>query len=145
MTSCRTVQTPQQTVHEIKTITEFVRDTTFVVEPDSAQLRALIECSENNVLLLKSIEQSQGESITINIVATRENENSMLLSVDCKTDSLKHEIELRDKLIETITAHTEYVYLPYKPPWWARTLQWVGGIFLVIIVVATICYCVKLG
>lgn len=98
--SCASRQPIVQTKEVVRTEREIVRDTDIVVEPDSATIRALFECDSLNRVVLKDIEELQGERLKPSITVNPKDDGSMLAQFDCKEDSLKLEIELRDKIIE---------------------------------------------
>lgn len=135
VTSCKARQVViHQVDKEIITINDTIRDTTIFTNADSATIRALLHCSQDNELLIKRLSTHQGDNLEINIVANRVNDSTSLLVVDCKHDSLEHVIKIRDRTIRSLreSYKNDVQYLPYKPPWWALTLQGLGILFLII-------------
>ena len=118
--ACKTQQPPVMTDTSTieRTEKEIPRDTVIKEKPDSAAINALLVCDSLNNVLLKQLEVQSGDRIkpTINIVP--QEDGTVKIAFECKEDSLRHEIQLRDKLIETLREQKKevpvYVEKPYK-------------------------------
>ena len=73
------------------------KDTLVVVEPDSASMRALLECDSMGNVLLRELEQEQGRNIALSATL-----KGNVLTVDCKQDSLQ---QLVSRLREVVRAY----------------------------------------
>lgn len=139
MTACRTsrcLPIPEQ-VAESEKITETVRDTVIVIEPDSAVITALIKCTENNRLILSSIDTKQGKHTTSDLNFKPSNDGrEAVITVECKTDSLKQEIQLRDREIRRLKETTNIRYVDKKLSWWQITFMTIGVMTLITLLAA---------
>lgn len=108
MYACKAPKPIVQTVETVRTEREIVRDTVVEIEPDSAIVKAWLACDSLNNVIVKQLEIAQGERVKP--TAKRYNTNGgIVLRVDCKEDSLKCEIEVRDKIIEEMKTETKIV------------------------------------
>ena len=123
------------TVEVIRTEREIVRDTTIVTQADSAAIHALFECDSTNQVVLRQLETLQGERIKPTVIIKHTDQGADV-QFDCKEDSLQHEIEIRDKIIEEKSKEKEQVAVPYVPDYYKRTSTgfWVLLVILIIIV-----------
>lgn len=102
---------------------EIIRDTTVIVKADEAQVRALLECDSLNRVIVRELEQAQGERIkpTVTRAPVQTDAGALLLTVDCKEDSLQYEVQIRDRYIEQLkSTHTE-VAVKYIPDYYRNT------------------------
>lgn len=106
--ACKAPKPIVQTVEVVKTEREIVRDTVVQIEPDSAMVRAWLECDSTNTVILKRLDTQAGERLkpTAKRYTTS---GGMVLQVDCKEDSLKYELQVRDKIIEQMKTETTVV------------------------------------
>lgn len=135
--SCKTTEyVPiEKETERIITITE--RDTTIIVEQDKATLLALLTCDSMNNVLLSKINQKQGNRTYIDYSIIQDDKQA-LLHVDCKTDSLELEIEIRDCLIQELIREKEVILKPPEPTRYQKTMIAFGWIFICYIVVKLI-------
>lgn len=91
-----------QTQETVRTEREVIRDTDIIVLPDSAAIHALFECDSLNRVVMNENERIKGERITPDIKTKPNPDGSMQVDFTCHEDSLKLEIELRDKIIEEL-------------------------------------------
>ena len=137
LSSCKQIQyVPiEKETERIVTITE--RDTTIIVEQDKATLLALLTCDSMNNVLLSKINQEQGNRTYIDYSIIQDDKQA-LLHIDCKTDSLELEIELRDCLIQELIREKEVILKPPEPTRYQKTMIAFGWIFICYIVVKLI-------
>lgn len=88
-TACR----PARCVETIREVQVEARDTVIVTEPDTAALRALVECDSLGNLLIREVETLQGERAKVNAALTRHS---------------PREVEIRTEYI----LQTDTVYVP---------------------------------
>lgn len=98
--SCASQQPVVQTQQILRTEQTIIRDTNIIIQPDSAAIRALFQCDSLNRVVLKSLEQKQGERIKPNCKTTANTDGSVSVDFSCNEDSLMLEIQLRDKIIQ---------------------------------------------
>ena len=113
-------------------VREIVRDSIITIPPDSAWLYAWIECDSTGNVLLKQLEQVQGERIKIDNLALERDSNGVAkLRLLAMVESLKSEIQIKDQLIERLKSNT--VLVEAKIPPFKQFLMWTGGIALIFI------------
>lgn len=102
-------------------------DTAYMVAPDTAALRMLVECDSNNNAILAMLESERGERINASAKATN-NGGALVLDVECGEDSLRVLVEQLRETIRTTSAHNEVrvVKEKYIPPFAKFTMWWFG-------------------
>lgn len=115
------------------------RDTAYMVAPDTAALRMLVECDSNNNAILAMLESEMGERINASAKATNTG-GALLVDVECGEDSLRVLVEQLRETIRTTSAHNEVqvVKEKYIPPFAKFTMWWFGitaAILLAIVAV----------
>src|SRR5574344_1391852 len=113
-------------------------DTAYMVSPDTAALRLLVECDSNNNAILAMLESERGERINASAKATNTG-GALMVDVECGEDSLRVLVEQLRETIRTTSAHddVQVVKEKYIPPFAKFTMWWFGitaSIFLVIVV-----------
>lgn len=149
---CVCACTPQRsltdTTETIRTEREIIRDTTVLIQPDSAQVRALLECDSLNRVIVRELQTAQGARITPTVthtyagannsdgINTRTDVGALLLQFDCKEDSLQYELQVRDKVIEQLKSEKREIAVPYVPDYYRNTSNgfWVLLALLILIV-----------
>lgn len=111
-------------------------DTAYMVAPDTATLRMLVECDSNNNAILAMLESESGERINASAKATN-NGGALMVDVECGEDSLRVLVEQLRETIRTTSAHNEVqvVKEKYVPPF-AKFAMWWFGITAVILLAA---------
>lgn len=113
-------------------IKEVVRDSIITLPPDSAWLYAWLECDSAGNVLLKELEQVQGNRLKIeNLSLEKDSTGVAKLRLLAIVESLKAEIEIKDKLIEQLKTNTVLVEAQIPP--FKRFLMWTGGIAIIFI------------
>ncbi len=150
LVACRTPQTIQtDTVREVRIVE---RDTLITIAPDSATVRALLECDSTNRVILRQLETRNGTRIAATAKATRSqqrettnaqplthvvpNTGALLLSVDCHEDSLSREICLRDSIITTLCTEQRTIEVPAPLTRWQSFCLVLGQITLALLTIA---------
>ena len=137
-TSCRLLRMPYTEREMSRTeVTETVRDTLVVVEPDSALIRAYLECQSGRVALSRLISLPGARivpRVTLTDVLSETGYRGALLDVHCHEDSLRQELALRDRTIREMTdrVRTEYVTVERPFRWYHRALMGGGYAFLAL-------------
>ena len=138
-TGCRLWRTPY-TEREMtqREVVETVRDTLVVIEPDSALIRAYLECQSGRVALSRLIAVPGTRivpNVTLTDVLTDTGYRGALLDVQCHEDSLRRVIALRDRTIRELTdrVRTEYVTVERPFRWHHRALMGGGYAFLALV------------
>ena len=86
-----------------------------VAEPDSALIRALAQCDENNQLLITALDSVSGSRIQTTLQTTP-TEGGVILDFQCKEDSLVAEIEVRDRTIRELREEKKTIEVPVPIP-----------------------------
>ena len=138
-TGCRLWRMPY-TEREMtqREVVETVRDTLVVIEPDSALIRAYLECQSGRVALTRLISMPGARivpHVTLTDVLTDTGYRGALLDVQCHEDSLRQEIALRDRTIREMTdrVRTEYITVERPFRWYHRALMGSGYAFLALV------------
>ena len=138
MTSCRTCEPIIETVETERIVKIHTRDTVITEKPDSASMRALLHCDSAYNVVLDELITMQGDRIETKLEMERLRNGGLLLNINCKEDSLRHEIQLRDSTITELQKQTVVVREKYVPNYYKNTSIgfWVLlGIIVVYIVV----------
>ena len=106
---CKSQQPLVNMIETVRTEKEIIRDTVISTDPDSATVKALLECDSTNKVILRHIDLLQGERIKTSVEVKQNTDGSTNLIVECKEDSLRHEIQIRDKIIEELKNSREQV------------------------------------
>ena len=115
------------------------RDTAYVVAPDTAALRMLVECDSNNNAILAMLESERGERINASAKATNTG-GALMVDVECGEDSLRVLVEQLRETIRTTSAHQEVrvVKEKYIPPFAKFTMWWFGITAAILLAVAAV-------
>ena len=124
---CVTTSETERTV-EVRT-----HDTTIVTEADSASIRALFRCDSAYNVVMYELVTIQGERIEASVNAQKQGKD-LAISLDCKEDSLEHEIHLRDSIISTTKHNTTIVREKYVPGYY-KFCSWGFWILLVVLLI----------
>lgn len=131
--SCRSVQPCVVGTNTHDSVYVYVEntDTMVVVEPDSASMRALLECDSMGNVLLRELEQEQGRNIALSATL-----KGNVITVDCKQDSLQQLVNrLREVLREYETNDTKEVVTVEVVPKYYRFTSWAFWIVVVILLI----------
>ena len=110
------------------------RDTTYMVAPDSAAIRMLVECDSNNNAILAMLESELGKRINASAKSTNKG-GALLVDVECREDSLRVLVEQLSETIRIMSAHKEVQVVKEKYiPRFAKFCYWWFGVsaFLLI-------------
>jgi hypothetical protein len=104
-----------------------VRDTIVTILPDSASIKALLECDSAGNVLIKELQEAQGKNVALQAQLKNTNKGTSIV-VDCKQDSLEKVIALKDETIKELSNNkqietVEVKYIPDVVKWFA----WIGG------------------
>ena len=138
LTSCHLWRTPAEREVTRQEVVETVRDTLVVIEPDSALIRAYLECQSGRVALTRLISVPGARivpHVTLTDVLSETGYRGALLDVRCHEDSLRRVIALRDRTIREMTdrIRTEYVTVERPFHWYHRALMAGGWAFLALL------------
>ena len=137
--ACRTPQPIVQEVTKEVVIEREVRDTIVTVAPDSASIRALLECDSAGNVLIKELEEVQGKNVALEMALKNNHdkgESGATLEIDCKADSLQMVIDVQNEHIkelnDIISKHVEEVkYIPDVVKW----LAWIGAAAILYVLI----------
>lgn len=133
LAACRTTQTLQtDTTREVRIVE---RDTLITIAPDSATVRALLDCDSTNQVILRRLETRNGTRIAAT-AKTTESTGSLLLSVDCHEDSLSRELRLRDSIITTLRTEQRTIEVPAPLTRWQSFCLVLGQITIALLTTA---------
>ena len=131
--SCRSVQPCVVGANTHDSVYVYVEntDTMVVVEPDSASMRALLECDSMGNVLLRELEQEQGRNIALSATL-----KGNVITVDCKQDSLQQLVNrLREVVREYETNDTKEVVTVEVVPKYYRFCSWAFWIVVAILLI----------
>lgn len=134
--ACAPQRSLTDTTETIRTEREIIRDTTVLIKPDSAQVRALLECDSLNRVIVRELQTAQGARITPTVTHTDTDAGALLLQFDCKEDSLEYELQVRDKVIEQLKSEKREIAVPYVPDYYRNTSNgfWVLMSLLILVI-----------
>ncbi|PNE25900.1 hypothetical protein BHU11_09965 [Tannerella sp. oral taxon 808] len=137
-TGCHLWRTPAEREMTRREVVETVRDTLVIVEPDSALIRAYLECQSGRVALSRLISVPGARIVprmTLTDILTDTGYRGALLDVQCHEDSLRRVIALRDRTIRELRdrVRTEYVTVERPFRWHHRALMAGGWAFLALV------------
>lgn len=136
--SCKSPQPIVQTEVKEVVVEREVRDTIVTILPDSAGIKALLECDSAGNVLIKELQEEQGKNVALQAQLKNTNKGTAIV-IDCKQDSLERVIALQNEKIQELnnnkqTETIEVKYIPSFVKWFA----WIGAFFVVF-------YLVKFG
>ena len=127
ITACKTPQPIVQTEVKEVVIEREVRDTIVTIAPDSASIKALLECDSAGNVLIKELQEEQGKNVALQAELKQTNKGTAMV-VDCKTDSLERVIALQNEKISELSNNkqTETIEVKYIPSF-VKWLAWIGA------------------
>lgn len=138
---CRTPQPIVQTEVKEVVVEREVRDTIVTIQPDSASIKALLECDSAGNVLIKELQEEQGKNVALEIaLKNKQNDKGesagATLEIDCKADSLQMVIDVQNEHIhelnDIISKHVEEIkYIPDIVKW----LAWIGGFTILYVLI----------
>lgn len=138
--ACRTPQPIVQTEVKEVVIEREVRDTIVNIQPDSASIKALLECDSAGNVLIKELQEEQGKNVALEMaLKNKQNDKGdsagATLEIDCKADSLQMVIDVQNEHIHELNdiiskQREEIKYIPDIVKW----LAWVGGAAILLVV-----------
>ena len=139
---CKSPQPIVQTEVKEVVVEREVRDTIVTIAPDSASIKALLECDSAGNVLIKELQEAQGKNIALEMQLARSKSESKPtkpiteLLVDCKQDSLERVIALQNEKIQELSNNkqvetVEVKYIPDVVKWFS----WIGAFFVVFYLV----------
>ena len=131
VTSCKTPQPIVQTEVKEVIVEREVRDTIVTIAPDSASIKALLECDSAGNVLIRELTEAQGKNVKLQLSLQQASGNGVV-TIDCKTDSLERVIILQNEKISELSNNKqvetiEIKYIPEVVKWFA----WIGAFFVV--------------
>lgn len=126
--SCKTHQPIVQTEVKEVVVERTITDTIVTIEPDSASIKALLECDSAGNVLIKELEEVQGKNVSLALALKNLKGKPATLAIDCKQDSLEKVIALKDETIKELSNNkqvetVEVKYIPDIVKWFA----WIGA------------------
>ena len=134
--SCRTPQPIVQTEVKEVLVERTITDTIVTIAPDSASIKALLECDSAGNVLIKELQEVQGKNIALALALKNSKKGKpATLSVDCKQDSLEKVIALKDETIKELTNNkqVETIEVKYIPDF-VKWLAWIGAATILYVV-----------
>jgi hypothetical protein len=131
---CRTPQPIVQTEVKEVVVEREVRDTIVTIAPDSASIKALLECDSAGNVLIKELEEAQGKNVALQAQLKNTNKGTAIV-IDCKQDSLERVIALQNEKISELknNKQTETIEVKYIPSF-VKWLAWVGAGAILLVV-----------
>ena len=133
--SCKTPQPVVQTEVKEVVVEREVRDTIVTIAPDSASIKALLECDSAGNVLIRELQEAQGKNVKLQLSLEQASGNGVV-TVECKQDSLERVIALQNEKIQELSNNkqvetVEVKYIPDVVKWFA----WIGAFFVVFCLV----------
>lgn len=138
---CKAPQPIVQTEVKEVVVEREVRDTIVTIQPDSASIKALLECDSAGNVLIKELQEEQGKNVALEMaLKNKQNDKGdsagAILEIDCKADSLQMVIDVQNEHIhelnDIISKQMEEVkYIPDIVKW----LAWIGGFAILYVLI----------
>ena len=134
MVSCKTPQPIVQTEVKEVVIEREVRDTIVTIAPDSASIKALLECDSAGNVLIRELQEAQGKNVALQAQLRNTNKGTAIV-IDCKQDSLERVIALQNEKISELNNNkqTETIEVKYIPSF-VKRLAWIGAGAILLVV-----------
>lgn len=121
LTGCKQLQpvvTTDNTSSRTITVTETLHDTTLIVKPDSASIKALFGCDSLNQVFLRELAVEKGRKIDPVVKWLP----GGVLEVTAKVDSQAVYLAWKERHVLEVdsTKVSKVVTVKEKPPWWQR-------------------------
>lgn len=129
--ACKTLERTVEVEREVRVVE---RDTTVVIEADSASVRALFECDSLNRVIISRVQQQQGTRIVTEYKYITRSDGSMHVAFDCKEDSLRRVIAWQDSIITVKRTERVVEYVP-RVSAYHRFCAWAWWILLALVLV----------
>ena len=138
LAACRTTQTLQtDTTREVRIVE---RDTLITIAPDSATVRALLDCDSTNQVILRRLETRNGTRITASATLLSPSFDGGvrggLFSIICHEDSLTRELRLRDSIITTLRTEQRTIEVSAPLTRWQSFCLVLGQITIALLATA---------
>lgn len=133
--SCKTPQPIVQTEVKEVVVEREVRDTIVTIQPDSASIKALLECDSAGNVLIKELQEAQGKNVALQ-AQLKNTDKGTTIVIDCKQDSLERVIALQNEKISELNNNkqTETIEVKYIPDF-VKWLAWIGAGFILYYVI----------
>jgi len=120
-TGCKQLQpvvTTDTTKTKTITVTETIRDTTLIVQPDSASIKAFLGCDSLNQVFLRELAIEKGRKIDPVVKWLP----GGVLEVTAKVDSEAVYFAWKERYVHEVdsTKVSKVTVVKEKPPWWQR-------------------------
>ena len=104
LSGCKTPKPIVQTEVKEVVVEREVRDTIVTIQPDSASIKALLECDSAGNVLIKELQEEQGKNVALEMaLKNKQNDKGdsagVTLEIDCKADSLQMVIDVQNEHI----------------------------------------------
>ena len=135
--ACRTPQPIVQTEVKEVLVERTITDTIVTIAPDSASIRALLECDSAGNVLIKELQEVQGKNVSLALALKNSQKGKpATLAIDCKQDSLEKVIALKDETIKELTNNkqVETIEVKYIPDF-VKWLAWIGGAAILYVLI----------
>lgn len=133
---CKINQPVVETIEKEKIVEVYTRDTIIVTNADSASIHALLKCDSAYNVVVGELTTMQGERIKASSNVQKQGKD-LLLSLDCKEDSLVSEVQLRDSVIRELEKNTKVIQVEVIPKFY-KNCTWGFWILVVLIVLSIV-------
>lgn len=132
---CKTPQPIVQTEVKEVVVEREVRDTIVTIQPDSASIKALLECDSAGNVLIKELQEEQGKNVALQAQLKNTNKGTTIV-IDCKQDSLERVIALQNEKISELSNNkqTETIEVKYIPDF-VKWLAWIGAAAILYVLI----------
>ena len=136
MFGCKTPQPIVQTEVKEVLIERVINDTIVTIAPDSASIKALLECDSAGNVLIKELAEVQGKNVSLALALKNAKGKPATLAIDCKQDSLEKVIALKDETIKELSSNkqTKTVEVKYIPAF-VQVFAWIGGAAVLLLLI----------
>lgn len=137
--SCKSPQPIVKTEVKEVLVERTITDTIVTIAPDSASIKALLECDSAGNVLIKELEEVQGKNVSLALALKNSNKGKPIgtLSVDCKQDSLQILVDkYKEELIQASKNLQEKMIEVKYIPSFVKWLAWIGAASILLAILA---------
>lgn len=137
--SCKSPQPIVQTETKEVLVERTITDTIVTIAPDSASIKALLECDSAGNVLIKELEEVHGKNVSLALALknSQKGNPTTTIAVDCKQDSLQILVDkYKEELIQASkNLQEKTIEVKYIPPF-VKWLAWIGAASILLAILA---------
>jgi hypothetical protein len=122
---------PPTVIEKVRTVTETIRDTVFVVEPEKSTATFEVNCPDQQQPTIKPT----GSKPAKNLKPPTADLSGNVLTVDCQTLAQDMFFRWKEQFVLETQNNKEFVNVPFEPSWFQKLYMAVGKVTLLVIII----------